>query len=158
MHDGEDKHTPVYSASLCSAECLLTRLVLLCAPSRRVRFFPKTLDIDLHSLDVTPALAGLPFHRLPPPLELPRLTPRHVERDVNLLVLCSRLCQSCGDVRNLSYVSTATKRMRGGTSKTCEECLEEVFGSSEYRLRRGALFIYGIVLGRNSIYLLLYRR
>src|SRR5712691_6463321 len=111
---------------LCSAQRLLTRLLLFCAPSRPVRFLPQALDLGLHLLDVTLALTGLSFHRLPSFLELPKLTPSHVELDPSLLFLSSGLGQSCARIRNLAHVSTATGRLRGGAGETCEECLEKV--------------------------------
>ena len=49
----ERKHVHVYNAThhsiLCSVQRFLTRLLHFCAPSRRVRFLPQTLNLSLHA-------------------------------------------------------------------------------------------------------------
>jgi hypothetical protein len=66
----------------------------------------------MHLLDVVLALIGLLLHRLPRLLEIPKLTPTHVDLHASLLFVGNRLGQSSLDWgagrRNLAHVSIAT--------------------------------------------------
>jgi len=56
-----------------------------------------------------------------------------------LFFLDRRLGQSCAGVHTLAQVSTAIGRLCRGTGETCGECLGEVLGSGDCRLRSGML-------------------
>jgi len=78
------------------------RLLLVYAPSGRVHFLLKTLDLGPHLLRATLTLA-LPSHRIPL-LELPKPTLSHVELHAGQSFLGSRLDQSCTGAHNLAQV------------------------------------------------------
>ena len=141
-------HHPLLCANTPSLPCSFSALHHI--PSAFFRGLSTSACIVLMSR------SPCPFHRLPPLLQLAKFTPTHVELHASLLFL-GNLGRSCAGIRSLAHVSTTTGGLRGGTGETCEECLEEVFGSGECCLHRGVLFFNGIVLGRDSISLLPFR-
>jgi hypothetical protein len=154
--EGESTTYPCVASHivLCFPHRLLARVLLFHTPSRCICLFPQRLEVGPHLLDVAFALSGLPFYRLPALFELSELAPAHVELYATLLFFGSRLSQPSASIRNLAHVSSsATDRLRGGASETCEECLKEVLSRGERRLRCGVLFFDGIIFRSDGIHL-----
>ena len=110
---GEGKHAPIYSASHRPLLCATpphSPAPFSCAPSYRVRFLRRALDLSLHFLDFTPALAGLPFRSFPPLLGFANHTPTPVELHMSPLFLGGHMGKPCAGVRNLAHVSTPYRK------------------------------------------------